>query len=238
MHERPVTWTGRGLRLAFVGDIVLAVTAAVYFLNYSGKLAGFGFFIAGFVGLFSLQRMWGGRTEFGPEHSRNVTRGMVLFFVGAVLFMYALVAGLTTVPETLDMRDLRPPILALGVAIAAETASGAFLLYELCGTKRRAFVLGYGVTGGLLGFFVLFTGMKLVSEYETARLTTSEIAANRLGMFLAEFLPYVMIVFLITRVWVLFLVRQARKEVELAEHDAMAAPPGETDASSVATSEP
>jgi hypothetical protein len=123
VHKRPVTWTGRGLRLAYVGNIVLAATAAIYFLNYSGRLAGFGFFIAGFVGLFSIQRMWLGRNEFGPDHARNARRGLLLFFAAAALFVYALVAGLTNVVETLNFRNMRPPVLALALALAFETSS-------------------------------------------------------------------------------------------------------------------
>lgn len=221
MHTRPVTWTGRGLRLAYIGDMILAATAAIYFLNYSGKLAAFGFVIAAFVGLLSVQRAWLGRREFGPAHQRNVKRGLILFFVGAFLFVYALLAGLTNVPQTLDFRNMRPPVLGAALALIAETSSATFLLLELVGSKRRAFALAYGVAGGLLALVVLSVGFGLVSEYESARLPTAGIAQDRLMMFVAEFLPYVMASFLVTRVFALVLIRLARKEVEVAEHDAL-----------------
>jgi len=225
MHDRPVTWTGRGLRLAYVGDIVLAATAAIYFLNYSGRLAGFGFVVAGFVGLFSLQKMWAGRNEFGPEHAKNTKRGLILFFTGALLFFYALLAGLTNVPETLDFRNMRPPLLAVGVGLIAETASGALFLYALVGSKRRPYAIGYAVVGAVSGILLLVFGMLRVDEFEAAQLHNADIAQDRLMMFLDAYLPYVMAAFLLTRVWVLVLLRHARKEVEIAEHDAMAAAP-------------
>jgi hypothetical protein len=223
MHDRPVTWTGRGLRLAYVGDIVLAVTAAIYFLSYSGKLAGFGFVVAGAVGLLSIQRMWIGRNEFGPDHSRNVKRGLALFFVGGFLFIYAFLAGLTNVPATLDFRNMYPPVLALGLAIAAETASGALLLFGLVGSARKPFAIGYAVLGAVAGITVLVLGMRLVSEYEGAQIYNAEIAQARLDMFLGSFLPIAMAMFLLTRLWVLFLLRASRREVQEAEHEGMAA---------------
>lgn len=227
MHDRPVTWTGRGLRLAYVGDIVLAATAAIYFLNYSGRLAGFGFVVAGFVGLFSLQKMWLGRNEFGPEHAKHTKRGLILFFTGALLFIYAFLAGLTNVPETLDFRNMRPPVLAVGLALIAETASGGFFLYDLVGSKRKPYAIGYAVVGVVSGIALLFFGMSQVTYFETANLRTPEVAQDRLMMFLDAYLPYVMAAFLVTRLWVIVLLRQARKEVEIAEHDAMetAVPP-------------
>jgi hypothetical protein len=223
VHKRPVTWTGRGLRLAYVGNIVLAATAAIYFLNYSGRLAGFGFFIAGFVGLFSIQRMWLGRNEFGPDHARNARRGLLLFFAAAALFVYALVAGLTNVVETLNFRNMRPPVLALALALAFETMSGTFLLLELVGSKRRHLAAVHGVVGALLAVLLLAVGMQLVGEFEAARLTSPEIAQSRLSMFLGEFLPYVMASFLVTRLWSIFLLRKARDEVRTAEHEALEA---------------
>lgn len=224
MHDRPVTWTGRGLRLGYVGDIVLAATAAIYFLNYSGRLAGFGFVLAGLVGLFSVQKMWGGRNEFGPAHAKNVKRGLVLFFVGGILFFYALLAGLTNVPETLDFKNMRPPVLAVGLALIAETASGALFLYELVGSKRRPYAIGYGVVGAVSGILLLVFGMAEINEFEAAQLHTAEIAQDRLMMFLDGYLPYVMAAFLVTRLWAIGLLRHARKEVEIAEHDAMQEP--------------
>lgn len=221
MHDRPVTWTGRGLRLAYVGDIVLAATAAIYFLNYSGRLAGFGFIVAALVGLFSLQKMWGGRNEFGPEHAKNVKRGLILFFVGGSFFVYALLAGLTNVPETLDFKNMRPPVLAVGLALVAETASGALFLYGLVGSKRRPYAIGYAVVGAISGILLLVFGMREVTEFEAAQLHNAEIAQDRLMMFLDGYLPYVMAAFLTTRLWVLVLIRHARKEVEIAEHDSM-----------------
>lgn len=226
MANRPLTWTGRGLRLAYAGEFVLGAAAVLYLLSRSGRLAALGFLLAAAFGVLSIRKMWGGRREFGPQHQRNANRGFVLFWLAALLFSYALIGALTTLPETLVVRDLQPPILAAGLGLALETASGALLLWHLCGARRRAWVAGYAALGALLGILLAVYGILSVNELREAageRLSSPGEARIRLTVFLDEVLPVVMVAFLATRAAAAYLVQLARREVAVAEADAEAA---------------
>lgn len=231
---KPVTWTGRGLRFAYIGEVILAGTALWYLLSGSGRVAFVGFVAAAVFGILSIRKMWGGRREFGPDHQRRTNRAFALFWVAAALFTYALIGGLSTVPDTRQLKDLAPPIIAAGLALIAETSSAALLLWELAGSKRRRFVAGYAVLGAVLGLVILFVGLISLDKFvfqQQDRIVTREDATLRLNQYLDIFLPVVMGAFLMSRGYVMTLIRKAREEVSIAEQDALnaeTAPPGAT----------
>ncbi|HLE47772.1 MAG TPA: hypothetical protein VI818_05690 [Candidatus Thermoplasmatota archaeon] len=247
MRERLGTATGRGLLAARTGESII-LAAALLFLatGLYPRVLVFGAVIAGVPGLLSARRIWVGRFEFGPEHETGARRGIYLFAAASILLVLSLLSFQTfpspslgidftneTIPEDGSVhrfKDLLPPLFMLGAAMAAEVASGAFIVWNLVGKRWQRAVAGYGGAGVAACLLVVLTGSQLVRRFEdeTGAFADSTPAAMfYYGRFLDQVLFIAALWIVATRAAAMVFLQRAIAKVMEAEKDGAPSPVSE-----------
>jgi hypothetical protein len=237
--------TGRGLSTALWGEGILLAACLLYLATRSARLFTFGFVIAGVWGFTSVIYMWRGQDEFGPEHHRYARRGTYWFLLAGLLFLLSFASfgtfpaaatdlggpGTTGAPALHRFKDLVPPVVLFGAAVAAELVSGAHFLWELTGIAWRRWVVMYGSAGVTIGAIGIVVGWTTIRSFERENglgVASQSGASYYFDLFMIGWLTVMATLLAATRIAAIVLLRHAIAKVAEAESDAdgpAAAPP-------------